>query len=215
MGFLPIVCFSAVNQALHTPPDRALLAMGRAAWISTVQEKVGTDDGTLAEAEKSFTMAVARENGSLMQGSRIRKSIEDLQNLMSNITKGTCRIADYKTLETSTPLWINQKATGSMVSTLNRILKSAPTSARIDQTDVWNKYRLMRDVQTANQKLIEAYEPRGGYSFKQHIIEYNSLGWFFEKAFATAKDFPPSAKIHLFAYANQMIALTNGESPIP
>lgn len=190
--------------------------MGRATWLQKVRNESHGELDALAQAERQFSMAVAAENQSLIEASPKKNIYQDIQTTLSNITKNTCRISDYKTYETPEGLWTNRKAESAMVHCLNRVLKQSPPTSSVSQQEVWNLYRQVREIQVKNEKpVVEFANRHGGYSFSQHMLEYNSLGWLLERLFTQAQTLPAPAKVQLFHFSQQMINLTNGVAPEP
>lgn len=195
--------------------DAELLAMGRDRWIQKHLDANPTDYDALRNAEKRFSLALALRKEKQIKLSPNAKTLDNLDILMANITKGACRLADYQFEGKPDFLLINSKAEAVMVLTMNAVVNQRPSLDRFSQADVWRTYTETQRFHEGNRASIKKHAQSGGYPVENYFLNYSGLGKTIEDTMTTLRPFPDAAKRHVFGALVKLIRLTRGEDPLP
>ncbi len=196
--------------------NEQILELGHDKWIAKVKQEGDGTFGSLAEAEKQFTMALTIRNEATMRSRSDLETTKEIQMLMSNLCKGSCRVGDYLTYEKEYGSYYNAKAGSQLAIAIDNYLADRSPVTKMTQQEVWQEYNLTKEIQASNEANIAAFSGRsGGYTFKQHMNEYNSVAYFSSRIFTAAKNSTLKQKQNLFFFANQMIQITKGKDPMP
>ena len=195
--------------------DQQMLEMGHDRWIAHVQS---FSDGAskLTDAEKRFATALGVQNQRQIAFSSEQKYLDELVMYLSNITKGSDRIADYRLEGTENASLYNAKSWSVTNIAIHKIASRAPADSNLSQAKVWSAFKAARDDHNASFERIEAFRQRsGGYTAELLGHEVNSIRILSTKTMQLISDRPDREKQHVFAVLIKMINLTTGADPLP
>ena len=198
---------------LQTPTDAELVRMGHKPWIAQFDP---ADKDALTGAERRFAMALGLHKEQLILANPDKEALEEIDILLSNITKGAARIADAALAGSGNEFLYNAKAATLMVLTMQGFLLNQAAPDKTTQSDAWNAYREVEAKHRANLAQIAVFaEQHGGYSPTQHMREYRSLGRLMFEVIGKVRHRTPSQKGHIFSALRRFVRLTVGDDPLP
>lgn len=193
-----------------------ILAMGHDKWIAKVREEGDGSFGSLAEAEKRFTIALTIQSESRMETHPEGLVAKELQLLIANLAKSSCRVGDFMTYEKPHGHYYNAKAGTQAAMALHSFLSNRAPQVQLSQNDVWEEYKSTKVFHENSRDLVTGFAGRsGGYTAEQHMLEYESLAYFTKKIFTVAKNSTTNQKQSLFYFTRQMIRISKGDDPMP
>ena len=169
------------------------------------------------DTEKLYAIALGTRNNSMIDASPEKAMWEEVQSYLTTITKGSARVADRAVDSYGANQYLfSMKSSRILNETIDRLLTSAPSAAKVSQKELWETYRSTYKWHLTKKTEIEKYHrEQGGYSVKQFFIELDGLGSMMNAILEKKKNWSADRKQHILSLFIKLLNMTKGEDPEP